>query len=162
MWWHLDYLACAFLLETLKSCQYFVFSFLCISCKVALREMAWICCSSVCVSSDQKSYFFFFNSGTSAKIILLCFIVIFFTEDVSLRAVSISRNDMQIADSVLESLSVFYEIKKVTWKFTVFLLLYEESSDCMCVCVWSAKKAGVLWTALALFSRDSLMLTIKM
>lgn len=62
--------------------------------------------------------------------------------DVSLSAVSISRNDMQIADSVLESLSVFYEIKKVTWKFTVFLVLYEESSDCMCVCVRSTKKAG--------------------
>lgn len=47
---------------------------------------------------------------------------------------------MQIADSVLESLSVFYEIKKVTWKFTVFLLLYEESSDC--ICVGSTKQAG--------------------
>lgn len=48
---------------------------------------------------------------------------------------------MQIADSVLESLSVFYEIKKVTWKFTVFVLLHEESSDCMCAFVWSTNKA---------------------
>lgn len=67
---------------------------------------------------------------------------------------------MQIADSVLESLSVFYEIKKVTWKFTVFLLLYEESSDCMYVCVWSTKKAGGFVNSSSPFSRDSLMLTI--
>lgn len=51
---------------------------------------------------------------------------------------------MQIADSVLESLSVFYEIKKVTWKFTVFVLLHEESSDCMCAFVWSTNKAVCL------------------
>lgn len=49
---------------------------------------------------------------------------------------------MQIADSVLESLSVFYEIKKVTWKFTVCFLHTREESDCMCVCVGSTKKAG--------------------
>lgn len=51
---------------------------------------------------------------------------------------------MQIADSVLEKLSVFYEIKTVTWKFTVFLLWHEESSDCVCVCVGSTKRAGGL------------------
>jgi len=68
---------------------------------------------------------------------------------------------MQIADSVLESLSVFCEIKKVTWKFTVFLLLYEESSDCLGGGK-AQRKEGVFWTALALFSRGLLMLTIKL
>lgn len=76
--------------------------------------------------------------------------------DVSLSAVSISRNDMQIADSVLENLSVFYEIKKLTGKFTVFLLFYEESSDCMCVCAGSTKKAGGFVNSSGLFQWEFL------
>lgn len=160
MCWHLDYLAWAFFLETLKSCQHYVF--LCISCKVVLRAMPKFAAVRYVFHQLKKVTFnfflFFCKFWDFCQDNFTLFHCDFFHggRDVSLSAVSISRNDMQIADSVLENLSVFYEIKKLTGKFTVFLLFYEESSDCMCVCAGSTKKAGGFVNSSGLFQWEFL------